>query len=132
MQKNTANKLIKLGWDEKYLKFVQENFKPNKTGKFQMVITDIEDLAQDPRTGTFVDTVFFDTEFELSIIHYFYEGLAYVLTVSETGEWLGEGVIDGAPFDEVSEFTHKEWGWHPDTEIENNLNLVKTRKSLSF
>lgn len=129
MKESIANELIELGWDETYVKYVRENFIPKTAGKFKMVITDIEDLAQDPRTGTYVDTVFFDTEFELSTIHYFYEGLAYVLTVSKTDEVIGEGVVDGAPFDEVGEFTGKNWNWTADEDVEMALNLTIKRRS---
>jgi len=98
--------LVKKGYDKEWLEEVMRLWKPNSQGKYTMKITNIEDLSDDPASGEYIDTAYFSTEEELSIIHHFFEGCAYVLTKTDTGEWLGEGIIDFSPFDEVEE---KDW-----------------------
>ena len=114
MDKRRAKQLEKLGFDKMWLKDVVENFKPKKTGKYTMKIYYIEHLDQDPDTGIYVETACFDNERELSIIHHFFEGEAYVMTVTETGDVIGLGIIDGAPFEEVDEaegLPYGTWRW---------------------
>lgn len=116
MKCNTRNKLEKLGFDPNWLDEVYNYFTPRKHGKYEMVITDIEHIDEDPRGGIFVEKTCFDNAEDLSVIHFFFEGNAYVMTVTETGEQIGEGIIDGAPFEECSyyeteDYEHPDWQW---------------------
>jgi hypothetical protein len=116
MNFNRRNKLESLGFDKEWLDNVYKYFTPRKTGKYEIVITDIEHLDEDPRDGIPVEKTCFDTAEDLSVIHHFFEGNAYVLTIKETGEQIGEGIIDGAPFEECSyyetgEYEHHNWKW---------------------
>jgi hypothetical protein len=116
MRFDRRNKLERLGFDSEWLDNVYKYFTPRKIGKYKMVITDIEHLDEDPRDGIPVETTCFDNAEDLSVIHHFFEGNAYVLTVTETGEQIGEGIIDGAPFEECSyhetgEYEHHNWQW---------------------
>ena len=111
MNNKTKKELLILGFDEEWLKMVKTKFTPLKKGRFEIKIFDIEDLSQEPETGIFVDETCFNTERELSIIHFFFEGLAYVMKDNETGEEIGRGIIDGAPFDEIEDAIGERWDW---------------------
>lgn len=133
MKCNTRNKLEKLGFDPNWLDEVYNYFTPRKHGKYEMVITDIEHLDEDPRDGIFVEKTCFDNAEDLSVIHFFFEGNAYVITATETGEEIGEGIIDGAPFEECSyyetgDYNHPDWQWTTYTLeeiIKNNPRLQR-------
>ena len=114
MNERAVSKLLKLGWERDWLLEVLRKFRPKKKGKYKIRITDLEDLSQDPETGIYLDTAFFDDEIDLSEIHYFFEGFAYVITVAETDEEVGRGIIDGAPFEELEEFEGVSWTWQHD------------------
>ena len=104
-------KLQDLGWDEEWLLNVKSNFHPKKRGKYQIKIYTIDDLNDRPEDGIWIDTTCFSDDVGLSIVHYFFEGQAYVLTLTETGEEIGRGIIDGAPFDEVELYETEHWTW---------------------
>lgn len=118
MRFDRRNKLEKLGFHKDWLDNVYKYFTPKKNGKYEMVITYIEDLGDDPKDGILIERTSFDNAAELSIIHFFFEGYAYVLTVAETGRQIGEGIIDGALFDECSEYETGDC-YHPDWEMVN-------------
>lgn len=105
-------KLQDLGWEEDWLLHVKSNFHPKKRGKYQIKIYSIDDLNDRPEDGIWIDTTCFSDDIGLSIVHYFFEGQAYVLTLTETGEEIGRGIIDGAPFDEVEPYESEHWTWH--------------------
>lgn len=114
MDKRKARQLEKLGFQKTWLKDVVENFKPKKKGKYTMKIYDMESIDQEPDSGIYVETACFDNERELSIIHHFFEGMGYVMTISETNEVIGQGIIDGAPFEEIDEaegLPYGTWQW---------------------
>ena len=111
MNNKTKNKLLSLGFDKEWLEMVTTKFAPKKEGRFGIKIFDIEDLSMEPDDGIFIDETCFDTERELSIIHFFFEGLGYVMTDNETDEEIGRGIIDGAPFDEIEEVIGERWDW---------------------
>lgn len=115
MNLRTYNKLKKEGFDEEWLDNVKKHWNPKKFGKYEMRITSIEDLSDDPKDGLFIDTTRFDNANELSVIHHFFEGNAYVMTIADTGEQISQGIIDGAPFDECSYYETGEYG-SPDWE----------------
>lgn len=115
-----AKKLEKLGFNKIWLKDVIDNFHPKSKGKYTMKIYDMESIDQEPDSGIYIDTTCFDNERELSIIHHFFEGLGYVMTITETGEEIGRGIIDGAPFEEVDEaegLSYGTWQWLREEDI---------------
>ena len=118
-------KLEKLGWDKDWLDDVKQNFHPKKTGKYQIKIYSIDDLGDEPEEGILLDSTCFSTDLELSIVHHFFEGQAYVMTLAKTGYEIGRGIIDGAPFDEVEEYEEEKWWWRHDEEKE----LIEKQKA---
>ena len=118
MNIRTMRKLSKLDFVGSWLREVKHNWKPKKTGKYEMLITFVTDIDDEPKDGIIIDRTRFDDDKELSVIHHFFEGLAYVLTVAETGEQIGQGIIDGAPFEECEYFedgdaaTYTRWKWY--------------------
>ena len=109
MRCDRKNKLEKLGFNKEWLDNVYTYFTPRKIGKYEMLITDIEHLDEDPRDGILIEKTCFDNAEDLSVILHFFEGNAYVLTVTETGEEIGSGIIDEAPFEECSEYETGDW-----------------------
>ena len=79
MNKRAYQKLTNLGWKKDWLDNVHNNFHPKRKGKYEMKIYDIEDLDQDPETGICVDTTCFSNDIDLSVIHHYYEGMAYIM-----------------------------------------------------
>lgn len=116
MDIKTRNKLEELGFEKKWLDDIKKYWSPKTNGKYEMIITDIEDLSMDPRDGIFIERTTFSNDRELSEIHAFFEGNAYVMTDVKTGEIIGEGIIDGAPFDEMSDWTEEDWFWEETAE----------------
>lgn len=128
MNIRTMRKLMKLDFVESWLKEVKHNWKPKKIGKYEMLITFVEKLDDEPKDGIIIDRTRFDDDKELSVIHYFFEGLGYVLTVTETGEQIGQGIIDGSPFDECEGFEKgTSWTWHTYT-LSDIKKLKRQRK----
>ena len=111
MDNKTMKKLLRLGFDKEWLEMVKTKFAPTEKGRFEIKIFDIEDLSDEPESGIFVEKTYFNTERDLSVIHFFFEGLAYVMTDNETEEEIGRGIIDGAPFDEIEEVIGERWDW---------------------
>lgn len=131
MNVRTILKLEKMGWPEDWLSDVKQNFHPKKTGKYQIKIYTIDDLGDEPEEGILLDSTRFSTDLELSIIHHFFEGQAYVMTIAETGQEIGRGIIDGAPFDEVEPYEDEEWWWDPD-EAKELIEKQKAAKSEGY
>ena len=120
----TLEKLKKAGWDEGVLNYIRDNFAPRKTGKYKMKIFTLDGEHLRPEDGILIDTASFDDAKELSLIHHFYEGNAYILTVAETDKELGRGVLNGAPFTQV-----EEEGWTRLNEEETLQAMRKPRRS---
>ena len=114
--------LERFGWDKEWLIDVKQNFHPKKKGKYQIKIYSIDDLDDEPEDGILLDTTCFSTEMELSFVHYFFEGQAYVMTLAETGYEIGRGIIDGAPFDEVGDYEGNNWNWMSRSEMKQILD----------
>ena len=111
MKKERMQELAEMGFNENWLKEISENFEPKENGKYEIHIYNCEDMDQEPDTGVFIASYFFDNEYDLTAIHYFFEGLFYVMRVVETQKELGRGIIDGAPFEEMEEYEGKSWEW---------------------
>lgn len=108
---STMRRLEMLGFPKLWLDEVKKEWKPRKIGRYEMKIYDIEELDQEVETGVWIETTCFSDEVELTKIHKFFEGMGYVMTVVETGEEIGRGIIDGSPFDEVGAVEGKKWYW---------------------
>lgn len=117
MNEKRMQALVEIGFNENWLKEVKENFEPKENGKYEIHIYDCEDLDQEPETGIFIASYFFDDERDLSIIHHFFEGLFYTMNVVETKEELGRGIVDGAPFEEMEEYEGVSWCWLDEDEL---------------
>ena len=128
MNIRTMRKLIKLDFVESWLREVKRNWKPKKIGKYEMLITYIAAIDDDPEKGIIIDRTRFDDDKELSVIHHFFEGLGYILTITETGEQIGQGIIDGSPFDECEAFESDiPWKWYTYT-LDDIKKLKRQRK----
>jgi hypothetical protein len=117
--------LQKLGYDQEWLDEVKMRFKPRKRGKYEIKIYDIEDLSMEPDDGIWIDTTCFNTSLGLSFVHYFFEGNAYIMKCVETDEEIGRGIIDGAPFEELEEYSRETWEWVHRSEIKAILDQQK-------
>lgn len=129
MNEERAKQLIELGWAEREVRRIKKYFHPKRSGKYKMDIYDIDDLSYEPEEGVFVETVFFDNAIDLSIIHYFFEGLAYVMSETGSDEEIGRGIIDFAPFDEMSDWEGKDWGF---LGYEGTRRITKDATGLMF
>ena len=130
MDKRKAKQLEKSGFDKIWLKDVVENFHPKRKGKYTMKIYDMERIDQEPDSGIYIETTCFDNERELSIIHHFFEGLGYVMTATETEEIIGQGIIDGSPFEEVDEeegLPYGTWRWLQGIELNSWYEYNKNK-----
>ena len=123
MNKQTYQHLLQLGWDKKWLDNIHDNFHPKRKGKYEIKIYDIEELDQEPETGIYIDTTCFDNDIDLSVIHYYFEGMAYVMRDKATNEIFGEGIIDGALFEECEEQEGQPWYWHSNETL-RSLKLI--------
>ena len=72
-------------------------------------------------TGTFIAKCFFDDDRDLSVIHHFFEGMFYIMKNTKTNEELGQGVIDGSPFEEIEMYEDKPWHWLSNQELGNDF-----------
>ena len=111
MNIRTMERLERLGFYQEWLEEVKKGWTARKKGRYEMKIYDIDELDQEIETGIWVETTRFSDEVELTEIHKFFEGMGYVMTVVETGQEIGRGIIDGSPFDEVSQVEEKKWNW---------------------
>lgn len=138
MRADRRDKLERLGFNKEWLDKVYKYFTPRKNGKYEIIITDIDHLDEDPRNGILVEKTCFDNAEDLSVIHHFFEGLAYVMTVTETGEQIGEGILDESPFEECSgyetgDYNHPDWEWTSYTLeeiIKNNPRIQRYYKGV--
>ena len=111
MNTRTMKRLERLGFPKLWLDEIKKGWKPRKLGRYEMKIYDIEDLDQEIETGVWIETTRFADQVELTKIHRFFEGMGYVMTDTSTGEEIGRGIIDGSPFDEVSQVEGEKWWW---------------------
>ena len=109
MNLRTMKKLEKLGYDKDWLLVVKSEFKPKKNGYYEIRVTDIKDLSEDPRHGIFIDTTTFCDSHDLSEILRYFEGYSYVLTDLTIMKTLDSGIIDENLFDFMEDYTGYEW-----------------------
>jgi hypothetical protein len=102
-------KLEKLGFDIDWLTVVKHEWKPKKCGQYDMLITYIEDLSDDPLHGTRIERTKFDNDYDLSLILKYFEGNAYVIVDMDTNEIVSKGILDDNIFDEMKYYTMEDW-----------------------
>jgi len=127
MNIRTMKKLEKLGYDKDWLLVVKQEFKPKKNGYYEMKITDIEDLSDDPRNGVFIETTTFCNAHDLSEILRYFEGNAYVMTDLTTMKSVGSGIIDDCLFDVMEDYTNCKWEMFSAEELDAENKIKETR-----
>lgn len=119
MDIRTMRRLEKLGFDKDWLVVVKSEWKPKKKGQFDMLITYIEDLSTDPLNGVRIERTKFDNDYDLSLIHKYFEGNAYVIVDVESNEIISKGILDYNVFDEMHYWTQENWDMYSDEELES-------------
>ncbi len=102
-------KLEKLGFDKDWLTVVKNEWSPKKKGSYDMLITDIEDLSDDPLYGVKIERTKFDNDYDLSLIHMYFEGNAYVIVEVDSNEIISKGILDYSVFDIMHDWTQENW-----------------------
>lgn len=123
MDIRTMRRLEKLGFDKDWLVVVKSEWKPKKKGQFDMLITYIEDLSTDPLNGVRIERTKFDNDYDLSLIHKYFEGNAYVIVNVESNEIISKGILDYNVFDEMHYWTQENWDMYSDEELESERQM---------
>lgn len=89
----TCKKLKRLGYSEDFINSIL-CYGLDKSKRFQMRVTDIEDLNENPKDGIFICHVCFNTLKEFEKALELLEGFAFVLTDKLEPTYIGEGIID--------------------------------------
>ena len=82
-----------------------------------MLITYIEDLSDDPLNGVRIERTKFDNDYDLSVIHKYFEGNAYVTVDMSTNKIISSGILDDGVFDEMQYYTMKSWELYDESEL---------------
>lgn len=127
MNIRTMKKLEKLGYDKDWLTVIKREWKPKKNGFYEITITDIQNIDEDPRAGIFIETTTFCDDYDLSVILYYFEGNAYILTDMTTMKSIGKGILDDSIFDVMSDHTGERWDMFSSEEIEVERGIKKAR-----
>lgn len=128
MDIRTMRKLEKMGYDKDWLTVIKREWKPKKNGFYEIRITDIQNISDDPRTGVFIETTTFCNDYDLSVVLYYFEGNAYVLTDLTTMESIGSGILDDSVFDVMSDHTGERWDMFSGEEVEVEMGIRQTRR----
>lgn len=96
----TCKKLKRLGYDADFVQSIL-CFGKDNTKRYEMRVTDIEDLSMNPKDGVFICYACFNTETEFDEIHNKLEGFAYELKDKYNDEYLGSGIIDYCLYEEL-------------------------------
>lgn len=110
-------KLEKLGFDKDWLTVIKREWKPKKNGQYDMLITYIEDLSDDPLNGVRIERTKFDNDYDLSVIHKYFEGNAYVIVDMSTNKIISSGILDDGVFDKMQYYTMKSWELYDESEL---------------
>ena len=116
-------KLEKMGFDKDWLTVVKNEWKPKKKGDYDMLITDIEDISDDPIYGVKIERTRFDNDYDLSLIHMYFEGNAYVIVEVDSNEIISKGILDYSVFDVMHEWTQENW------DMFSNEELIRERQA---
>ena len=121
-------KLEKMGFDKDWLTVVKNEWKPKKTGQYEMLITNVKELEADPRDGVFIERTMFNDDYDLSIIHYFFEGNAYVITDTETGAEFDSLYLDRYVFNLMEDYTGEKWDMSSKEELKREEDVRQNRR----
>lgn len=127
MNIRTMKKLEKLGYDKDWLTVIKQEWKPKKNGFYEMRITDIEDISDDPRNGVFIETTTFCDDYDLSVILRYFEGNAYVITDLTIMSVIGSGIISDNLFDFMEDYTGYKWDMFSEEEIDREMQVKQER-----
>ena len=117
MDIRTMRKLEKLGFDIDWLTVVKHEWKPKKRGQYDMLITYISDLSDDPLHGERIERTKFDNDYDLSLILKYFEGNAYVIADMDTNEIVSKGILDDNVFDTMQYYTMEDWDPYSENEL---------------
>ena len=124
-------KLEKMGFDKDWLTVIKNEWKPKKKGSYDMLITDIEDLSDDPIYGVKIERTRFDNDYDLSLIHMYFEGNAYVIVEVDSNEIISKGILDYSVFDIMHDWTQENWDMFSKEELIRERQ-VKAERNESF
>ena len=127
MNLRTMRKLEKLGYDKDWLLVLKSEWKPKKKGQYEMLITDLKDLSADPLYGERIERTKFDNDYDLSLIHMYFEGNAYVIVEVESNTIVSKGIIDDSIFDIMHDWTQENWDMFSEEEIKCERQLKAER-----
>lgn len=96
---------------------IKREWKLKKNGHYDMLITYIEDLSDDPLNGVRIERTKFDNDYDLSVIHKYFEGNAYVIVDMSTNKIISSGILDDGVFDEMQYYTMKSWELYDESEL---------------
>ena len=127
MDLRTMIKLEKLGFDKDWLTVVKSEWKPKKHGQYDMLITYIKDLSDDPLYGERIERTKFDNDYDLSLIHMYFEGNAYVIVECDSNAIISKGIIDDSIFDIMHDWTQENWDMFSEDEIKRERQIKAER-----
>lgn len=127
MDIRTMKKLEKLGYSKDWLLVIKSEWAPKKIGRYKMRITDIDYFGDHPDYGVYIDTTRFDSGHDLSVIHKYFEGYAYVVTDTETNEEFDSGILDTSLFDVMKEYTGEEWEYYSREDLDAEVKAKEYR-----
>lgn len=119
----TIRKLEKLGFDKDWLMVVKSEWKPKKRGAYDMLITDIQNLSDDPLYGTRIERTKFNNDYDLSLILKYFEGNAYVIVEVDSNEIISKGILDDGVFDIMHYWTQENWDIYSNKELESERQM---------
>lgn len=128
MDLRTMMKLEKLGFDKNWLTVVKSEWKPKKRGQYDMLITDIKNLSDDPLYGERIERTKFDNDYDLSLIHKYFEGNAYVIVEVASNKIISKGIIDHSIFDIMHDWTQENWDMYSEEELKSERLVRAERK----
>lgn len=131
MDIRTMRKLEKLGFDKDWLAVIKHEWKPKKRGKYDMLITDIKELSDDPLYGERIERTKFDNDYDLSLIHMYFEGNAYVIADCDSNEIISKGIVDYSIFDVMHDWTQENWDMFSEEELKHE-RLLKSQRNESL
>lgn len=123
----TIRKLEKLGFDKDWLMVVKSEWKPKKRGTYDMLITDIQNLSDDPLYGTRIERTKFNNDYDLSLILKYFEGNAYVIVEVDSNEIISKGILDDSVFDIMHYWTQENWDIYSNKELESERQIRAAR-----
>lgn len=123
----TIRKLEKLGFDKDWLMAVKSEWKPKKRGAYDMLITDIQNLSDDPLYGTRIERTKFNNDYDLSLILKYFEGNAYVIVEVDSNEIISKGILDDSVFDIMHYWTQENWDIYSNKELESERQMRAAR-----